>query len=210
MQTHTCAPPPLSLSHTHTHSLSVPTLSLANHQKAAGLNIWVPLMNWNLQGASILWLNAIRLIFLGGLRVERGSERVGDTSAALCFAISAPPQHSDYQTSRGKTPFEDEEGVQWRFGGRSPESIWKADEILSKEFCLIWMMGWLKECLIPKMAHPNVNIAFPIETFSFSISKKWRILTILGAPKVVVFWGFFYTFLHLQCHCIPTLNKIMS
>ena len=59
--------------HTHTQSLSVSTLSLASRQEAAGLNIWVPLMNWNLLGAMIQWLNAIRLIFLCGLGVKRGS-----------------------------------------------------------------------------------------------------------------------------------------
>ncbi len=62
--------------HTHTQSLSVSTLSLASRQEAAGLNIWVPLMNWNLLGVRIQWLNAIRLIFLGGwLSSEREGKR---------------------------------------------------------------------------------------------------------------------------------------
>lgn len=81
----------------HTQSLSVSTLSLASRQEAAGLNIWVPLMNWNLLGARIQWLNAIRLIFLGGLGVKRGlsSERARwrktDTEREECAWLKVQP-----------------------------------------------------------------------------------------------------------------------
>lgn len=103
--------------YTHTHSLSVSTLSLARRQEAAGLNIWVPLMNWHILGVRLWWLKAIRLIFLGWFGVKRGLSyerkqwrNVRRESNVLCNVQSpSPPQYNTW----GITPIRRE--YKWSF-----------------------------------------------------------------------------------------------